>query len=549
VTLLSAGGAPTSRLFTIDWLDQQVAAPTRTRTHTEKQTRAGTIFASRHRRIHKPFVQQAQLLAFSSEDQTKMSRAEASLLLVDSLRSDSQGRAGLQQAAADFCSNLARRALERNCLLSAELSQVLASASREHNHHDHFTSHYIIELEQSSSLNNVTSTSMAAAAQHAAACQQRHFGLEQPAPPLLAGGAESPLTSLVTNHLLGPMQQLESKVNYYFSDIWLASGDERTNKLPFIGAGPWKLIYATLIYLYLIKWLLPRLMQPFRPLELNWLIRLYNLFMVLSNMWSFYHGARILKFGLKCFGCETINHQDHSAQAIELLHYGWLFFLSRLIEWLDTIFFVLRKKERQVTKLHVFHHSFVPLISWTYLKYHPGYTVAFFPFVNSFVHSIMYTYYLLATFGPKVQPYLWWKRYLTSLQIAQFVLIIIQLASIPLTGDESCQYPRGFLYVAFAGAILFLWLFYTYYLDTYTRGAKSGPRGATCEPRQQQQQREPDDRLAFGLSRLGPAAAAWREGSSRSLSDVVENAISCDEPPASLSPASRAGGLRKPKLS
>lgn len=330
----------------------------------------------------------------------------------------------------------------------------------------------------------------------------------------------SPLTKLVANHLFEPMQQLEAKVNYYFSDIWLSSGDERTNKLPLIGAGPWKLIFATLIYLYLIKWLLPRLMQPFKPLELNWPIRLYNMFMVMSNMWAFFHGARILKFGLKCFGCETINHRDYSPQAIELLHYGWLFFLSRLVEWLDTIFFVLRKKERQVTKLHVFHHSFVPLISWTYLKYHPGYTVAFFPFVNSFVHSIMYTYYLLATFGPSVQPYLWWKRYLTSLQIAQFVLIIIQLASIPLTGDDTCQYPRGFLYVAFAGAILFLWLFFTYYLETYTRNKRNGQLMMSQKAKRETLQHSISDKTTD---------AKQREGSSRALSDAIDNAIGCDD--------------------
>lgn len=363
-----------------------------------------------------------------------------------------------------------------------------------------------------------------------------------------------PLSQFAADHLIKPMHAFESKLNYFFYDIWQETGDERTNKLPFIGAGPWKLLYATLVYLYLIKWLLPRLMRSKRPFELNWIIRVYNLLMVLSNIWAFYHGTRILSFGLKCFGCETIDHKDYSPSAIELLHYGWLFFLSRLIEWLDTIFFVLRKKDKQVTKLHVFHHSFVPLISWTYLKYHPGYTVAFFPFVNSFVHSIMYTYYFLATFGVKLQPYLWWKRYLTSLQIAQFVLILIQLASIPLTGNDTCQYPRGFLYVAFAGAILFLWLFYTYYVDTYTKGCAEMATTITTTVKANSQRRD------SAISLTEPSAIArdatqqrqkprrtsmretmhntmgqhqfcnQREGSSKALADAIENAIGsfCD---------------------
>ena len=37
--------------------------------------------------------------------------------------------------------------------------------------------------------------------------------------------------------------------------------------------------------------------------------------------------------------------------------------------------------------------------------------------LNTFVHIIMYAYYMLAAMGPKVQKYLWWKKYLTVLQM------------------------------------------------------------------------------------------------------------------------------------
>lgn len=37
--------------------------------------------------------------------------------------------------------------------------------------------------------------------------------------------------------------------------------------------------------------------------------------------------------------------------------------------------------------------------------------------LNSVVHSVMYSYYFLAALGPRMQPYLWWKKYLTRLQI------------------------------------------------------------------------------------------------------------------------------------
>ena len=37
--------------------------------------------------------------------------------------------------------------------------------------------------------------------------------------------------------------------------------------------------------------------------------------------------------------------------------------------------------------------------------------------MNSFVHVVMYTYYGVSALGPAVQKYLWWKRYLTRLQL------------------------------------------------------------------------------------------------------------------------------------
>lgn len=37
--------------------------------------------------------------------------------------------------------------------------------------------------------------------------------------------------------------------------------------------------------------------------------------------------------------------------------------------------------------------------------------------INSGIHVLMYTYYLLSAMGPGMQKYLWWKRYMTVLQL------------------------------------------------------------------------------------------------------------------------------------
>lgn len=39
--------------------------------------------------------------------------------------------------------------------------------------------------------------------------------------------------------------------------------------------------------------------------------------------------------------------------------------------------------------------------------------------LNCFVHTIMYTYYMLSAFGERVRKYLWWKKYVTVLQMVR----------------------------------------------------------------------------------------------------------------------------------
>lgn len=128
----------------------------------------------------------------------------------------------------------------------------------------------------------------------------------------------------------------------------------------------------------------------------------------------------------------------------------YIYFLAKISELLDTVFFVLRKKDRQISFLHMYHHTVMPMISWGATKYYPGghgtfigkclalapagpqteirkfidltLTFCFSPgTINSFVHIIMYSYYFLSALGPQLQPYLWWKKHITNMQMVSSV--------------------------------------------------------------------------------------------------------------------------------
>ena len=45
--------------------------------------------------------------------------------------------------------------------------------------------------------------------------------------------------------------------------------------------------------------------------------------------------------------------------------------------------------------------------------------------LNSMVHVLMYSYYGLSAIGPSLQPYLWWKKYLTMIQLVSIFISIL----------------------------------------------------------------------------------------------------------------------------
>ena len=82
----------------------------------------------------------------------------------------------------------------------------------------------------------------------------------------------------------------------------------------------------------------------------------------------------------------------------------------------------------------------------------------------------MYSYYGLAAIGPHLQPYLWWKKYITKLQLTQFVLVMTHCFQLLF---RDCDYPRIFMvYIGFY-AVLFLFMFSDFYFKAYTSSSRS----------------------------------------------------------------------------
>ena len=142
----------------------------------------------------------------------------------------------------------------------------------------------------------------------------------------------------------------------------------------------------------------------------------------------------------------------------------WLFYISKFVELLDTVFFIMRKKFNQVTFLHVFHHGIMPCTWWFGIRFVPGGFGSFHALINSFIHFVMYAYYGLAALGPEYQKYLWWKKYMTKMQMIQFILVMIHSAQLFFI---ECDYPKFFSIWICSYAIIFMIFFTNFYIQEY----------------------------------------------------------------------------------
>ncbi|KPM40663.1 hypothetical protein AK830_g5911 [Neonectria ditissima] len=100
-----------------------------------------------------------------------------------------------------------------------------------------------------------------------------------------------------------------------------------------------------------------------------------------------------------------------------LAYYGWIFYLSKFYEVLDT--FIILAKGKPSSTLQTYHHAGAMLSMWAGIRYMSA-PIWMFVLINSFIHSLMYFYYTLTAFSIRVPTPI--KRTLTSMQITQFLV-------------------------------------------------------------------------------------------------------------------------------
>uniref|UniRef100_A0A0K8UPP4 Elongation of very long chain fatty acids protein n=1 Tax=Bactrocera latifrons TaxID=174628 RepID=A0A0K8UPP4_BACLA len=254
-------------------------------------------------------------------------------------------------------------------------------------------------------------------------------------------------------------------IQRYYHLVERDFGDPRATRFPLM-EHPLYTFGLVAIYLSWVLLIGPTFMRDRKPFQLRRTLVIYNAFQVALSGYMFYEhlmAGWLNNYNLKC---QPVDYSD-GPMSKRMLNLCYVYYLSKLTEFADTFFFVLRKKSSQITWLHVYHHSVTPLETWVLVKFLAGGNATFPNLLNNFVHVCMYFYYMMSAMGPEYAKFLWWKKYMTELQIAQFVLCIVHTTRALISSQ--CQFSKFISSLLLLNASIFFCLFMNFYMASYKK--------------------------------------------------------------------------------
>jgi len=164
----------------------------------------------------------------------------------------------------------------------------------------------------------------------------------------------------------------------------------------------------------------------------------------------------------------------------------WLFYLSKYYEYIDTLILIVKGKNPSF--LQEYHHVGIVISIWalTVTRTGIGYWMML---INSGVHTIMYAYYATTVYPMTRGLLSIVKRYITMMQISQFVIAVTLLSSplmlaallgiyIGRTEEEYLKictnsYQRYSIIYSYAYLCPLIILFMSFYFKNYASGPSS----------------------------------------------------------------------------
>jgi fatty acid desaturase/cytochrome b involved in lipid metabolism len=198
----------------------------------------------------------------------------------------------------------------------------------------------------------------------------------------------------------------------------------------------------------------------------------YNATQVLLCGWMVY--AALAEHWRRGLGLVCNEHDLAQDGMAFVLH---VFYFSKVLDFADTVFMIVKRNWRQVSFLHVYHHTSIFLIYWLNSQTNYDSDIYFTIVLNGAIHFIMYGYYLATSFNVVVPTFI--KKSITNAQLIQFCCMELQGACL-LFGD--CGSPRNvtILYMVYISTMLVLFL--DFKRRTYSSAKPKAGKVSEIEP-------------------------------------------------------------------
>ena len=258
---------------------------------------------------------------------------------------------------------------------------------------------------------------------------------------------------------------------------WLRKGDSRVREWPLMN--PYHMAAVVVAYLVLIPALAAIMKQRAKPVNVRLFATLHNINLTLLSLYMFVEVVRqAVTHRYSLFG----NGVESGSAGFGMARILYVFYLSKTLEFIDTVIMCLKQNYRQITFLHVYHHASIFVIWWVIVYFAPGGEAYFSAALNSLVHVVMYGYYLWASYAPKLKegqrPHILhparYKQYITSMQLSQFVAMFVQACYDLLAPNP---YPRFCVWILFFYMMTMIALFANFFVQSYIkRGGQARDR-------------------------------------------------------------------------
>ncbi|KAG1698499.1 hypothetical protein DVH05_015038 [Phytophthora capsici] len=184
---------------------------------------------------------------------------------------------------------------------------------------------------------------------------------------------------------------------------------------------------------------------------------LYNpLQVVLCSYMCMEAGILAYRNGYSATPCNAFN-----AEKPVMGNVMYMFYLSKILDFFDTIFIILGKKWKQLSFLHVYHH--LTIFAIYFMNFRVAYDGDIYATIilNGFIHTIMYMYYFVSAHTRDI----WWKKYLTAMQLIQFVTMNVQGYLMVSRSCENFPHKVPVIYLVYIQSLF--WLFMNFFIKSY----------------------------------------------------------------------------------